>query len=89
LNFVKLLAIALVGLFSHWLKKWGRGQTKAGFVEYMRVHRRHSIASVCAVIGEVVSLYLSGQAGNELAPGLAFMAGFVADSVMNKAPAEK
>lgn len=89
MNFFELLAVALMGLFSHWLKKWGRGQTQAGFVEYMQAHRRHSVASVCTVVSAVVGLYLGGQAGNELAPGLAFMAGFSADSVMNKAPNEK
>lgn len=87
MTFLVLLAAAFAGLFAHWIKKWGRGETDAGFIDYMKENRKHSIGSVSAIFASVVSMYtigdvvLTGQAA-----ATAFMAGYVLDSAINKAP---
>lgn len=87
MTFIQLLLIAFAGLFAHWLKRWGRGQTTVGFIEYMRQYHRHSIASVCSVVASVISLYsVDGFAANDTTPAIAFLLGFTLDSTLNKSP---
>lgn len=90
MTFVLLLLIGLLGLFAHWLKKWGRGQTKASFVDYMKAHRKHTIASLSALAGAIAGMFavgdvvLTGQVA-----ATTFLAGYSIDSAINKAPDEK
>ena len=85
-----LLASGLAGLYAHWLKKWSRGQTKANFIDYMAKHRKHSIASVTALVAYVVNMYASVDvATGSQYSAMAFMAGYMIDSSLNKAPDEK
>ena len=86
-TFIALLLIGFLGLFSHWLKKWGRGQTKASFKEYMKTHKNHSIASVSMLVSSIVGMYAIGdvELTNQVM-ATAFLAGFAIDSTINKTP---
>lgn len=90
MTFLALLALSLLGLASHWLKKYYRGQSKASFKDYMLHYKKRTIASVFTVISAVIALYstldaveLTGQLAS-----LAFLAGYAGDSAVNKGPGE-
>lgn len=90
MTFLSLLALSLLGLASHWLKKYCRGQSKASFKDYMLHYKKRTIASVFTVISAVIALYstmytveLTGQLAS-----LAFLAGYAGDSAVNKGPGE-
>ncbi|WP_426994452.1 hypothetical protein [Methylomonas sp. CM2] len=85
------LAIFIVtgfaGLTAHWFKRWARGQTEAGFADYMLTHKRYTVASVCSMIGAIAGLYLAGDVElSQSSAALAFMAGYNIDSAVNKSP---
>lgn len=85
-----LLLAGIAGLFSHWLKKWGRGQTASTFKEYMESHKRYSIASVTAMIGAIAGMCVVGDVElTQQTLATAFLAGFAVDSTLNKAPDEE
>lgn len=87
MTFIALLLIGLSGLFSHWLKRWARGQTVSGFVEYMNANKRHSIAAVASLFGAIAALYTSGPVEfTQQYAALAFLAGYSVDSALNKSP---
>lgn len=90
MTFLALLALSLLGLASHWLKKFCRGQSKASFKDYMMHYKKRTIASLMTVLAAVVALYstydtvtLTGQLAS-----LAFLAGYAGDSAVNKGPGE-
>lgn len=90
MTFIAIIFIGLLGLFAHWVKKWCRGQTSAGFIEYMRGERKHTIASLSALSSAIAGIYVVGDVvltGQVAAT--AFLAGYSIDSALNKAPDEK
>lgn len=90
MSFIYLILIGLVGLAVHWLKKWARGQTKSGFLVYMRAHKKHSIASVCTVIGSVAAYAALGDIALSIqSAGQALTIGYMVDSAVNKKPEDK
>ena len=91
MTFIALLALAMIGLFAHWFKKYCRGQSKASFKDYMLHYKKQSLASLMTSLGAVITIYLSTEAANGLTSqlaGLAFMAGYIGDSATNKGPGE-
>jgi len=87
--FILILAGAL-GLFCHWLVKWSRRQTKAGFVEYMKSNRKHSIASVSSTFAAIVTLYSVGDVVlTAQTAANTFLIGYALDSAVNKKPEDK
>jgi hypothetical protein len=90
MTLIILIGIGLLGLVAHWLKKWARGQTKADFVEYMSKHRRHSIASVSTLLASVITMYTAGDVAlSSQSAAMAFTAGYMIDSTLNKSPEDK
>lgn len=91
MTFIALLALAAIGLFAHWLKKYCRGQSKASFKDYMLHYKKQSIASATAAVAAVATIYSTSETIDGLTgqlAGLAFLAGYVGDSVANKGPGE-
>jgi len=89
--FISLLLLAGLGLFAHWAKKYGRGQSKASFKDYMRHYKKQSVASVATTIAAVVTIYTTSDFADGVTgqlAGLAFLAGYVGDSAVNKGPGE-
>lgn len=89
MNFVTLLLIALVGLVTHWAKRYSRGQLECSFTEYMQTHKRNTIASLATAGAAVVALYSTGDLEmTNQTMALAFLAGYAGDSAVNKGPGE-
>lgn len=78
--------ISLSGVYFHWLKKYARNELSCGFLRYFVVEPKNTIRTVMALVGSVFALQSNGVF-SELTQqniGLAFMAGWVADSALNK-----
>lgn len=91
MTFIALLALALIGLFAHWFKKYCRGQSKASFKDYMLHYKKQSFASLTTALTAVIAIYASAEAADGITGQLsclAFMAGYVGDSAANKGPGE-
>ena len=91
MTLITLLLLAAVGLFAHWLKKYCRGQSRASFKEYMLRYKKQSIASATTALAAVATIYSTTESIDALTgqlAGLAFLAGYASDSVMNKGPGE-
>lgn len=91
MTFIALLALATLGLFAHWLKKYCRGQSKASFKDYMLHYKKQTIASATATVAAVATIYSTSETIDTITgqlAGLAFLAGYASDSVANKGPGE-
>lgn len=91
MTIIVLFAVALVGLFAHWFKKYYRGQSKASFKDYMLHYKRKSLASLSTVVAAVVTIYSTADVAEGLTgqlAALAFLAGYAGDSAANKGPGE-
>lgn len=91
LDYVNLgiaLAVALAGTFTHYIKKWLRGETDDGALQYLlnREAWRYSAQTMFAVIAAVGSLFISGYADVSTIAGLSaiFTIGYTCDSLLNK-----
>lgn len=89
-NIALLYAAAIAGSAAHWAKRWARGQTAAGPLAYLRGEFRHTLLSLGAAAGAVTAMIAQGQGldGSPQALALAALAGYAADSALNKAPDE-
>ena len=86
-----LILIALLGLASHWFKKYCRGQSTASFQEYMMAYKKQSVASIATAIAAVATIYTSSDLAEGITgqlASLAFLAGYAGDSAANKGPGE-
>lgn len=89
MTLILLLLAGFSGLFAHWFKRWLRGQTEAGFIDYMSTHKRHSAASVLSLLGAIIAMVAVADVElTQQTLALAFMAGFSIDSTLNKSPDE-
>lgn len=85
MSFLLLLLVGFWGLFSHWLKKWARGQIESSFIAYMRSEKKHSIASVATLFAAIVAMYVGGDIElTKQTLAIGFMAGYGIDSAVNK-----
>jgi len=89
MTLILLLLTGFAGLFAHWYKRWLRGQTVAGFIDYMSTHKRHSAASVLSLFGAIAVICAGADVElTQQSVALAFTAGFSVDSTLNKSPDE-
>jgi hypothetical protein len=87
MSILLLLLAGGVGLFAHWLKLWAREQTASGFIDYMKAHKRYTIAAVSTLVGSIIGMYVIGDVElTKQTLAMAFMAGFSIDAAVNKAP---
>lgn len=91
LNYVNLgiaMAVALAGTFTHYIKKWLRGETDDGALQYLlnRQALRYSAQTMLAVIAAVGTLFLTGQVDVSTIAGLSaiFTIGYTCDNLLNK-----
>ena len=81
-----LLASALAGGALQWLVMWSRGETDTDFIEYLKVNRKNTIASLSAIIGYVSMTYSTGETALTMQLlSTYFTAGFTFDRLLNKA----
>lgn len=78
--------VAFVGMFCHWLKSWLRETISATFLEYLVSAPKHTGATLFALITALITAYQTGLITgiDEQSITIAFMAGFTADSAINK-----
>lgn len=86
MDFFAYLGLALSGLVAHWYKRYARGQTRSSFLDYLRGHRKHTAASVVAIVTGVFGMFVTGEAIalSAQTAGAAFMLGYTLDSAVNK-----
>lgn len=80
------LAISFAGIYCHWLKSYLRETIYSGFFDYMRCEPKHTGLTLFTVISALAVLHQTGSlvSLNEQSVIIAFMAGFAADSSLNK-----
>ena len=84
-----LFAAALAGLVANWAKKRARGQARCTLMDYLGREPAYTMAAICAVLAAVVGMIAGGAAAEGWSTqsiAAAFMAGWVGDSALNKAP---
>lgn len=85
INFLLMLASGVLGLTSHWFKRWVRGQTRHDFVVYLCINKAATWSSVVTMVASVFALAPSADMDLTMqALGNAFMAGYMIDSALNK-----
>lgn len=91
LNWIALgitLAIALAGMFAHYVKKWLRDETQDSVYAYFfdRDSIKHTLSAAGAVVVAVLSLFTAGQVDLGSLAGLTaiFTIGYAGDSALNK-----
>lgn len=86
MDFFVYLGLAFSGLVAHWYKRYARGQTRSTFWVYMRGHRKHTAASMGAIVTGVFGMFVTGDAValSAQTAGAAFMLGYTLDSTINK-----
>lgn len=91
LNMVALgitLAIAMAGMFAHYVKKWLRLETHDSFCTYFfnRDSLKNTLSAAGAVALAVISMFLAGQVDLNTVAGLTavFTIGYAGDSALNK-----
>lgn len=77
-----------VGMAAHWYKRWFRGQTGSTFAQYMSANTGNTILSFGAMVGACASIIATGAEVNPQLIATALLAGYTADSVMNKDKSE-
>jgi hypothetical protein len=83
---VFFILIAFSGVFFHWLKKYARNELSCSFLDYLVSYPKHTVLTMMTLVSALFTLQTSGVFA-ELTPqniGLVFMAGFTADSTLNK-----
>lgn len=82
------LAIALAGMFSHYVKKWLRDETQDTVYSYFfdADSIKHTLSAAGAVILAVGGMFVSGQVDLNTLAGLTavFTIGYAGDSALNK-----
>lgn len=88
IGLVTALVIAIGGIFSHYFKKWLRGETDDSIIKYLFGGKawKHTIAAVLAVVTTVITMYSAGQLDLATISGLMtiFLVGYAGDSALNK-----
>lgn len=91
LNFMHValaMAVALAGMFTHYVKKWLRGETDDTLMQYLFPNGawKYTAQAVLAVISAVLSLFITGYADVSTLAGLTaiFTIGYTCDSLLNK-----
>jgi hypothetical protein len=84
MNAFLFIAIGLVGMAAHFLKRVLKAQTNVTFYEYMAINRKSTLAACVGTIVAIVTLLSAGQVELNVQTGaLAFLAGYGADSAVN------
>ena len=83
---ITVVITSLVGVYAHWLKSWLRETITSGFIEYMVQAPKHTGAMLFTLATALITGYQTGlfTSLDEQSLTIAFMAGFTADSVVNK-----
>lgn len=88
IGLVTALVIAVGGIFSHYFKKWLRGETEDSLIRYLFGSKawKHTVGAVLAVVTTVITMYAGGQVDLATISGLTtiFLIGYAGDSVLNK-----
>ena len=81
-----VILTSLAGIFAHWLKSWLRETITASFIEYMIQAPKHTGAMLFTLATALIAGYQTGMFTglDEQSLTIAFMAGFTADSTINK-----
>lgn len=81
-----IIFTAFFGIFMHWLKSWLRETITANFFEYMVQAPKHTGATLFTLATALITGYQTGMFTgiDEQSLTIAFMAGFTADSAVNK-----
>ena len=85
--FLLFFGIGIVGMISHWAKRWLRQQTKANLYEYLFVNNpKYTASAFLAYVGAILVLVFGGHTDFEStqALGLAYATGYGIDSALNK-----
>ena len=83
---VVIICVAFLGVFTHWLKSWLRETITSSFIEYMVLAPKHTGAMLFTLAAALITGYQTGlfTGLDEQSLTIAFMAGFTADSAINK-----
>jgi hypothetical protein len=82
---VLFFAVALIGVYVHWLKRKLRQQTGVTFLKYIKDHPNNTLSAVGSIFASVFLLFQGGDMGLEMRNlALAFSIGFSLDSMFNK-----
>lgn len=90
-NVLIMLAAAVAGTFSHWVKKRLRDNMPGSPVDYLITHPWNTVAmfgttfAACAVVGATGQI---ADASPWMAAALGYTAGWTADSAINKGPGQ-
>ena len=86
-DFILFVLVGLVGMIVHWAKKWIRAQTKCGLLEYLFVkNRRYTVLTLLTYTAAIASILALGVVDykSHQSLAMAFMAGYMIDSALNK-----
>jgi hypothetical protein len=91
LIFVGLYALALVGMFSHFLKKVEKGETSTDIRNYFRDHFLNTLQSFISTTIAFLAYYLTLKTGMVADVIVVFGLGYMCDSFLNRfaGPPEK
>jgi hypothetical protein len=83
---VAVISMSIIGIFCHWLKSWLRETITSNFIEYMILAPKHTGAMLFTLATALITGYQTGlfTGLDEQSLTIAFMAGFTADSAVNK-----
>jgi phosphotransferase system glucose/maltose/N-acetylglucosamine-specific IIC component len=83
---VSMIVTACIGVYAHWLKSWLRETITSSFIDYMVQAPKHTGAMLFTLAAALVTGYQTGMFTglDEQSLTIAFMAGFTADSTVNK-----
>lgn len=91
LNFVALaiaLGVSLLGMFTHYIKKWLRGETRESLMNYLFGSNswKYTVQAVFAVFGTVFAMFTANQLDMSTFAGLVtiFTIGYAGNSAFNK-----
>ena len=81
-----VIIMSIVGIFTHWLKSWLRGTITSNLYWYMVEAPKHTGAMLFTLATALITGYQTGMFTgiDEQTLTIAFMAGFTADSTVNK-----
>jgi hypothetical protein len=85
IDLIAVYAIGLLGMISHWAKRWKRGETLTSLIEYLTQDPLSTMKAIFMMFG---SVSIAVGAGADYKTLLGFMAivtaGYVSDSGFNK-----
>lgn len=88
--FIQAIAIALIGLVVHWLKRFKRKQTGHNLLKYLRLEAGYTVMSLAGIVISASTIVAAGNVdiSDPQVIAMLVMAGYTSDSVLNKAADE-